>query len=216
MCWMSQNAHCLGSVGNVLLIPCFWWKYFLSYKGIGADNLAQIKSPASELCNAQVCLVKIIKASTYMTAEKETVQWWRYGKIRTCLVPEIVACWLLMVSFAFGKYIYCTSGRHNLQSFLAANLTHIILIVGQFSTGQFGTGQFGTNIIKRTIWHQDNKNGQFGTRTIWHQDNLALDNLAPGQFGTKFFGPLFRSAFFVNKKSLFLQKCQCIELLTVF
>ena len=31
-------------------------------------------------------------------------------------------------------------------------------------------GQFGT--------------GQFGTRTIRHQDNLALDNLAPGQFGT--------------------------------
>ena len=26
------------------------------------------------------------------------------------------------------------------------------------------------------------------------------------------FGPLFRSAFLVNKKSLFLQKCQCIEL----
>ena len=32
----------------------------------------------------------------------------------------------------------------------------------------------------------------------------------------EFFGPLFRSAFLVNKKSLFLQKCQCIELLTVF
>ena len=31
-----------------------------------------------------------------------------------------------------------------------------------------------------------------------------------------FFGPLFRSAFLVNKKSLFLQKCQCIELLTGF
>ena len=27
------------------------------------------------------------------------------------------------------------------------------------------------------------------------------------------FGPLFRSAFLVNKKSLFLQKCQCIELM---
>ena len=32
----------------------------------------------------------------------------------------------------------------------------------------------------------------------------------------EFFGPLFRSAFLVNKKSLFLQKCQCFELLTVF
>ena len=32
----------------------------------------------------------------------------------------------------------------------------------------------------------------------------------------EFFGPLFRSVFLVNKKSLFLQKCQCIELLTVF
>ena len=28
----------------------------------------------------------------------------------------------------------------------------------------------------------------------------------------EFFGPLFKSAFLVNKKSLFLQKCQCIEL----
>ena len=32
----------------------------------------------------------------------------------------------------------------------------------------------------------------------------------------EFFGPLSKSAFLVNKKSLFLQKCQCIELLTVF
>ena len=32
----------------------------------------------------------------------------------------------------------------------------------------------------------------------------------------EFFGPLSRSAFLVTKKSLFLQKCQCIELLTVF
>ena len=32
----------------------------------------------------------------------------------------------------------------------------------------------------------------------------------------EFFGPLSRSAFLVNNKSLFLQKCQCIELLTVF
>ena len=32
----------------------------------------------------------------------------------------------------------------------------------------------------------------------------------------EFLGPLFRSAFLVNKKSLFLQKYQCIELLTVF
>ena len=34
----------------------------------------------------------------------------------------------------------------------------------------------------------------------------------------EFFGPLslFRSAFLVNKKRLFLQKCQCIEVLTVF
>ena len=32
----------------------------------------------------------------------------------------------------------------------------------------------------------------------------------------EFFGPFSRSAFLVNKKSLFLQKCQGIELLTVF
>ena len=31
-----------------------------------------------------------------------------------------------------------------------------------------------------------------------------------------FFGPFSRSAFLVNKKSLFLRKCQCIKLLTVF
>merc|ERR1712240_1521 len=72
---------------------------------------------------------------------------------------------------------------------------YLILIVGQF-----GTGQFGTKIIKGTIWHQDNKSeqfgtkiikvdnlalGQFSTRTIWHQDNLAPDNLAPGQKKSK-------------------------------
>ena len=32
----------------------------------------------------------------------------------------------------------------------------------------------------------------------------------------EFFGPFSRSPFLVNKKSLFLQKCQCIELLNVF
>ena len=32
----------------------------------------------------------------------------------------------------------------------------------------------------------------------------------------EFFGPLSRNAFLVNKKSLFLQKCQCFELLTIF
>ena len=32
----------------------------------------------------------------------------------------------------------------------------------------------------------------------------------------EFFGLFSKSAFLVNKKSLFLQKCQCIELLTVF
>ena len=32
----------------------------------------------------------------------------------------------------------------------------------------------------------------------------------------EFFGPLSRSAFLVNKKSRFLQKCQCIKLLSVF
>ena len=32
----------------------------------------------------------------------------------------------------------------------------------------------------------------------------------------EFFGPFSRSAFLINKKSLFLQKCQCIERLTVF
>ena len=31
-----------------------------------------------------------------------------------------------------------------------------------------------------------------------------------------FFGPFSRSAFFVNIKSLFFQKCLCIELLTVY
>ena len=53
------------------------------------------------------------------------------------------------------------------------------MIVGQFGTGQFGTGQFGTEIIKGTIWHQDNKSGQFGIKII------KVDNLAPGQFGTR-------------------------------
>ena len=45
----------------------------------------------------------------------------------------------------------------------------------------------------------------------------ALQNEGAGGLPMpKFFGPFSRSAFLVNKKSLFLQKCQCIELLTVF
>ena len=47
-----------------------------------------------------------------------------------------------------------------------------------------------------------------------------LSGIAPMRGGglpmPEFFGPFSRSAFLVNKKSLFLQKCQCIELLTVF
>ena len=104
-----ERIKVLIALGPLCLRQCFvntlfMVKVFLfpSYKGIGAGNLAQIKSPASELCNAQVCLDMMMNASTSMTAEKETVQWWRYGKIRTCLVPKIVACWW------FGKYIYCT------------------------------------------------------------------------------------------------------------
>ena len=37
-----------------------------------------------------------------------------------------------------------------------------------------------------------------------------------GPTHARIFCPFSRSAFLVNKKSLFLQKCQCIELLTVF
>ena len=41
-------------------------------------------------------------------------------------------------------------------------------------------------------------------------------NEGGGSTHARIFGPFSRSAFLVNKKSLFLQKCQCIELLTVF
>ena len=37
-----------------------------------------------------------------------------------------------------------------------------------------------------------------------------------GSTHARIFDPLFRSAFLGNRKSLFLQKCQCIELLAVF
>ena len=41
-----------------------------------------------------------------------------------------------------------------------------------------------------------------------HQYKKTLKN--------QFFGPFSRGAFVVNKKSLFLQKCQCIEPIAVF
>ena len=41
-------------------------------------------------------------------------------------------------------------------------------------------------------------------------------NEGGGSTNAQFFWLFSRSAFLVNKKSLFLQKCQCIELLTVF
>ena len=44
--------------------------------------------------------------------------------------------------------------------------------------------------------------------------------LGPNERGSlpmpEFFGPFSRSAFLVNNKSLFLQKCQCIDFWTVF
>ena len=98
--------------------------------------------------------------------------------------------------------------------------------------GQFGTamkkGQFGTKSVKednlapRTIWHQECKIGQFGTRTIWHrsvkgtiwhrnekrtiwhQDNLApqckRDNLAPGCYQKKKCNFKMREKYFVKWK----------------
>ena len=36
-------------------------------------------------------------------------------------------------------------------------------VVGKFGIGQLGTEQFGI----RTIWHQNSKNGQFGTAIFW-------------------------------------------------
>ena len=41
-------------------------------------------------------------------------------------------------------------------------------------------------------------------------------NEGGGSTHARIFGPFSKSAFLVNKKSPFLQKCKCIELLTVF
>ena len=49
------------------------------------------------------------------------------------------------------------------------------------------------------------------TFSFWHCPNEGGGVPKP-----EFFGPFSKSAILVNKKSLFLQKCQCIELLTVF
>ena len=53
--------------------------------------------------------------------------------------------------------------------------------------------------------------GCFLTFSFGHCPNKGVGLPMP-----EFFGPFSKSAFLVNKKSLFLQKCQCIELLTVF
>ena len=84
----------------------------------------------------------------------------------------------LIVKFRFENYRYLLTHLLCLQIFEVL-LSDKHSIVGQFGTGQFCTGQFGTKIIKRTIWHQHNKSGQFGTKII------KVDNLAPGQFGTR-------------------------------
>ena len=54
-------------------------------------------------------------------------------------------------------------------------------------------GQFGTwPIWHWTIWYQESKSGQFGTKNANRQDkemeNLIPENLAPGQFGPGQFG----------------------------
>ena len=64
-------------------------------------------------------------------------------------------------------------GNKNVVDDMEADQRLLSRIVGQFGTRQFSTGQFGSKIIKRTTWHQDNKNRQFGTKMI------KTDNLAP-------------------------------------
>ena len=72
-----------------------------------------------------------------------------------------------------------------------------------------------------SAWAIDNSNGQGAVREGLNEKKRFLLGIARmrgwgGLPMPKFFGPLSRSAFLVNKKSLFLQKCQSIELLTVF
>ena len=69
-------------------------------------------------------------------------------------------------------------------------------------------------------WHLSlGTNIGFAYREDINEKKRFLSGIAQTRGGSthaRIFGPLFRSAFLVNKKSLFLQKCQCIELLTVF
>ena len=55
-------------------------------------------------------------------------------------------------------------GGINWQPFGEGKNGYKNLVVGQFDTRQSGT---------LTIWHQDSKNGQFGTGQFSNQDNLA-------------------------------------------
>ena len=67
-------------------------------------------------------------------------------------------------------------------------------------------------VVKIIITIREGFNWEKKTFSFGHCPNYGGGGLPMPEF----FGPLFRVAFLVKKKSLFLQKCQCIELLTVF
>ena len=65
--------------------------------------------------------------------------------------------------------------------------------------------------------HEHRKSRVIGVRMAMCTSKPIIGKDAGGGLPMpEFFGPFSRSAFLVNKISLFLQKCQCIELLTVF
>ena len=126
--------------------------------------------------------------------------------------------WLEAVNLEQRRELAATPGAHSLSpNARAVHLFHylarilncneqFIYVCRKVFQRQFSI--LLVHVAKTKGRHQREKTFSFG-----HCPN---DVCGGGSTHARIFGPLSRSAFLVNKKSLFIQKCQCIELLTVF
>ena len=112
-------------------------------------------------------------------------------------------------------YISLFIGCWNIDQSLVGQLTSSLLALENWASRGGKHSPLGSKLTAQTtklILLREDINGKkrFLSGIAWMRDGGG------GLPMPKFFGPFSKSAFLVNKKSLFLQKCQCIELLTVF
>ena len=102
-----------------------------------------------------------------------------------------------LASFVFKKnFKFLSPALHIL---LSKNATFLIIFVGKIFFLQY---IYGFTSVKKILSHLGKTSMKKKTFSFGHCPNEGGGGLPMPEF----FGPLFRSAFLVNKKSLFLQK----------